>query len=574
MSEAALSYDAIRSHIDDVIGSRHFVASGPLSQLECEHQPSETIAWELFRGQLVPAHLTRQQRIFSSWNIFGEDETGRSGEPLLSVKLDRERSELHVVRGLLCYVWEGYDSGGNVYLSREVQRWTQELVGTLSLRTTQTQDLSGELSRLLYHAVVGTSRLPLTSVQTPLPAWSLGRLGYFHDGLASSLAIAELAPRVLEWLIRSVSPGELAGTVKSYIAQWRGLGKSSQDTMRLFRAMFNEVSLSPYTDFVDKTLEFLRQLVSARHLAIGQQIDFLGWLLRQLARHLTAYDLVTFHHRGANYPDALLLDTALKEYLRLLEAHPALFNGDGKAARLRRRALRAGWLHRRRYEDHPVPDAPTSPGENMRVLPPPHVRVPEEQILNYGKRKKRLYAADPLSNHVGEHSRAIMQQSGRDLRQETELSELGMAIFVDRPLPDPSPLLAHEGFSRSLAERALKELARDPIPGLSAEDTSQCLALLAQAPIPRGIAATSFAADPGRVVSLADTTKASPDFVILRTLPASVRAFCRRPEVAEIVRAKGINLDAGEHWLIVANVTADLPVVFSTAKATCYLALL
>jgi hypothetical protein len=32
------------------------------------------------------------------------------------------------------------------------------------------------------------------------------------------------------------------------------------------------------------------------------------------------------------------------------------------------------------------------------VLPAPHVRVPEEQILNPGKRTKRLYFGDPLSD--------------------------------------------------------------------------------------------------------------------------------------------------------------------------------
>ena len=58
------------------------------------------------------------------------------------------------------------------------------------------------------------------------------------------------------------------------------------------------------------------------------------WLLRQLGRHLTAYDLVTFHHRGANYPDALLLDDLLRRYLLRIERTPELFVGD--AHRLRR----------------------------------------------------------------------------------------------------------------------------------------------------------------------------------------------------------------------------------------------
>ena len=103
-----------------------------------------------------------------------------------------------------------------------------------------------------------------------------------------------------------------------------------------------------------------------------EHADFLANLLRRLCRHLTAFDLVTFHHRGANYPDALLLDDALKRCLR----HPGLLS-----TRLQRPRLRQAWLLRRHYEGHLVPDAPTSEGENVRVLPAAFPRVPEEQIL-------------------------------------------------------------------------------------------------------------------------------------------------------------------------------------------------
>ena len=63
-------------------------------------------------------------------------------------------------------------------------------------------------------------------------------------------------------------------------------------------------------------------------------MDFLGWLLRQIGRHLTAYDLVTFHHRGANYPDALVLDAVLKAYLARIEREPELFLDGGDAERV------------------------------------------------------------------------------------------------------------------------------------------------------------------------------------------------------------------------------------------------
>src|SRR5262249_21322709 len=144
-----------------------------------------------------------------------------------------------------------------------------------------------------------------------------------------------------------------------------------------------------------------RALLEAGYLTKDDCLDFLTWLLRQLGRHLTAYDLVRFHHRGANYPDALLLDAVLKTAFSLVENYPDLcMPGPGEspqeAAKRRRRGrgLRQGWLHHRALEGLPVPDAPTSPGENARVLPCP--RVPEEQLVTPATRSRRLYAGDPL----------------------------------------------------------------------------------------------------------------------------------------------------------------------------------
>src|SRR5262249_9424143 len=182
--------------------------------------------------------------------------------------------------------------------------------------------------------------------------------------------------------------------------------------------LFNEVSLTPYTDFVDKTLALINEFEMRGHLPALLVAALLAGILSRLGGHLTAYDLVTFHHRGANYPDALLLDAALKAYLRLIERNPTLFgsaaqDNDEKASpkvgrvsatsssgsftladeanskRSPRCSLVRSWLLRRQYEGHLVPDAPTSPGENARVLPSPHVRVPEEQILDTSQRTKR-----------------------------------------------------------------------------------------------------------------------------------------------------------------------------------------
>src|SRR5947208_176843 len=83
----------------------------------------------------------------------------------------------HITRAILCYAWEGYHAGDNVYLSRPTHKWVRELVGTISLdRFADADELRDELIGLLFQAVVGCSRLPLQSVEAPLPAYSLGWL--------------------------------------------------------------------------------------------------------------------------------------------------------------------------------------------------------------------------------------------------------------------------------------------------------------------------------------------------------------------------------------------------------------
>src|SRR5207253_1862020 len=107
--------------------------------------------------------------------------------------------------------------------------------------------------------------------------------------------------------------------------RWQALGNAPREIPGLLRSLFNAVSLSPWTRLAENVLAWLRALVARGALGVEAQVDFLGHLLRQLGRHLTAYDLVTFHHRGANYPDALFADLVLKEFLRLIEDRPDLF---------------------------------------------------------------------------------------------------------------------------------------------------------------------------------------------------------------------------------------------------------
>src|SRR5262249_25333828 len=151
----------------------------------------------------------------------------------------------------------------------------------------------------------------------------------------------------LEALLHAVGAEELGDAAAALRARWAGLGWGAAEWFALLGEMFNEASLSPWTDLSARVLLWLRRLEADGFADAADTVDFLGGLLRRLGRHLTAYDLVTFHHRGANYPDALLLDLALKDYLSRLEARPDLFGGD--AGRPRRRALRQAWLLRRHY---------------------------------------------------------------------------------------------------------------------------------------------------------------------------------------------------------------------------------
>jgi hypothetical protein len=543
-SREALTVEVVRRLAADVLRPEHFFA-GPGLELEWEHVECEESSWEVFRGRLLdPAH-TRQRRTFEAWNVYQRTPEGRSGEPLLALKLDMAAGELHVVRGLESYVWEGYDSGGNVYLSRERRKWVRELAGTVRLQAFPgADDLRDELMGQLFHAVVGASRLPLLSVEAPLPGFSFGELLYcYRPGapaggplrewrdmvrgmLAPPLSLLERA-KLLEALLRSVPPSAVEEVARVFVEHWSDLGEGPEGLAWLLRTLFNEVSLSPYTHFAEQTLAFLRALEAGGYLDAEQVVDFLGYLLRQLGRHLTAYDLVTFHHRGANYPDALLLDAVLKEYLAWAGRRPDLFTdapGDDELERghkqLRRRALRHGWLLRRRYEGHPVPDQPTSPGENARVLPPGHLRVPEEQVLQPARRTRRLYDGHPLAVP------ALLTRSLADLERPEELRELGTALFLDRPFgagkasgePDSTLLLASEAFSRSIAVERLKLLARET--GALDEATFRRLETGPQVPgLP--LDRVGGASRPG-AVSLTDARAASPDFVLQRTTRGSI----------------------------------------------------
>jgi hypothetical protein len=551
---APLTAEAVRPVITDTVRLAHFFV-GPHLELEGGPPVVETVPWELFQGRLLDPAFTRVRRSFETWNVFLVEGGVRSAEPVLSVKLDAGAGQVQVVRALPCYAWEGYDAGGGVYLSRETRKWVRELVGTIPLaRLSSAEEFLDELVCLLFLAVVGTSRLPLTSLEAPLPAFALGQLAYcYRPGAGASgdqpmrsyqelaalpdqadLASVERA-KLLETLLHATPVAELGKMAALFFRP----GDTPTD---LLQTLFNEVSLSPYTDLVEKTLALLGVLEDQGTVSPAETVDFLARLLRQIGRHLSAYDLVTFHQRGANYPDALLLHAVLRAYLDLARRRPDLFRAppgtaeDGQPERrLRRRALRQAWLLRSWYEGLPVPDAPTSQGEALRVLPEPFVRVPEEQILQPTRRRRRLFADDPLAARRTGDVAELLTETLCDLEYPDELRELGMALFLDRPLgvgkaatePDATPLLSYEAFSPSLAERRLQYLA-DQLGLLAPADLAASRQQLRAGLGVRGIPTSAVPASPRPgVVSLADARQAAPDFVLLRTTARSARAFLR-----------------------------------------------
>src|SRR5438445_6876477 len=111
----------MRHLLSECFAPEHFfLARG--ENLEWE-QKAEEIPWEIIKGRLLEPARSTVTQTFATWNAYWREQESRSTEPILSLKLDLARSQVHVVRAIQCYVWEGYDAGGNVFLSRETTRW-------------------------------------------------------------------------------------------------------------------------------------------------------------------------------------------------------------------------------------------------------------------------------------------------------------------------------------------------------------------------------------------------------------------------------------------------------------------
>src|SRR5262249_40551355 len=175
----------------------HFYIS-PDRGLNWGFRPNERTHWELFRGRALDFTQTREQRSFKSWNVW---DGPTPGEPLVSVKFDVSAGQIHLTRSILCRAVEAYTGDNGTIMTREANRPVRELVGTIDLsRLASGSELHDELVSLIFAAVVGVSRLPLTSLEMPLPAFTLGQFAYCYQPDAQD--IASTSPS--DWISRSL----------------------------------------------------------------------------------------------------------------------------------------------------------------------------------------------------------------------------------------------------------------------------------------------------------------------------------------------------------------------------------
>jgi hypothetical protein len=488
----------------------------PGGSLRLADAAEESVRWEFFHGHLLDPALTRNEEPFTIWRLFCTHVDPEEREPVIAVYWSREHARLHVVRSIRVYGHEAYVDELGVIQSRPTQKWLRECVGTLELKRVEDEEvLRQHLEHAVFRAVVG-SRLPITSPESPLPGFSLGLLGY----VPSLTLPARIAAKELEFALRR-QDSDIDLLVETTCR--RG------DRLRqVLVALFNHVALSPYTNFIPRLVCFLEQL--AQHPGgpgPAVVVAILSYYLRHLVRHLTAYDLVKFHNLGANYPDALALDAFLRAYLRLIERHAELvMDAKNSAARMRRRALRQGWLARKLCEGLAVPEHPTSPGENLRVLPPPFAPVSDEELTQPGARTKRLFADEPAEALLTDFAWDVLKHAAVELAEPNELRELGMAVYLDRPLGvfkqpgevDRTPILSYEAYSANIARQRLEMLRAAGL--LETEIVVGTLRAPFFAHGTRSVPTTTRGR-PG-VVSLEDAMQASDDFIFLRTTRSSL----------------------------------------------------
>ncbi len=568
---------SIAAIIEKVIHpSRFFVAPG--IQLRWI-RGIETVAWEMFRGSLLDERQTRERQTFASWSVIGPDDD----EPWLSIKWHRATATIHVTRSIRCHAHEAYEQNG-VIQARPVIRRVRELVGSLSLsRLSALSELPDELATLMVSAVVGTHRLPVTSLETPMPEFSLGLFSYDGLGSGDSQPTADTgawlsriqhtspddvqAARLLEFALRGTPPHQLKKLTNFLTAE--------ADLSKRLRLVMLHVSLTPYLDFTTKVWQLTDAMLDAGRISAEQRLDLFCWVLRLVARHLTSFDLVEFHHRGANYPDALLIDElagrltqTLSKSLEFFLDLPTDDNQVRHRKRLRRRAIRQTWLLRRENAGRRVPPHPASPGDMLRVFPPWQNESSADSKQHGEWSPRRLFADLGILDASMPVVACVLRASVEDLVNEMERRELGLGLFLDRPLgwakqggePDRTLMLAHECYSPAVAARradALRSFASYVPPPL------ETVGVPWRCRTPRR--------RPG-VVSLQDMQLSPHEFRLVRTTRSSRREFWLRYAIeGEAAASPRVNRLQAESTLIVPSPERPDELLFLDEGGRCRL---
>ena len=552
-----------RSIPEDVIASvtrvlqPHCLYASPPLQLRVEFCPAETIAWERFQGHLLGASATRQVRQFASWNVrlatIPAELEGTTPEPILSLKWDHDDATLFIVRYLLVEGWETYEPTPGVIASRPARQSLAELVAAVDVAAASSQaDLHAQVEQGVRLALTGVSRLPIVSVESPHPLFSYGwccggvhsdssatiardPLSLFHSELsAAGGESGRVRPWLFEFVLRACALEQVEEVADAMIAR---IADPKAKIPPLLQAVFHHVSLTPMTDFLQKWLHLLDVLAKPARLGVEASIDLAGYMLRHLIRHLTAYDLHRFHSFGANYPDAVFLDQLLRRMVNWSITERPRFVGQEPCAVLRRRALRMGWMARTHYEGLPVPDHPTSQGENLRVLPG-MVAVPEDQITRPQSRSRKLFLEQPTSQLFLGDAMLVLADALNDLELPQERAELGRAVYLDRPFGilkpmgaiDKTPLISSLAYSESIAAGRWKSL----------QEQGWLRNRAWQSPpsaIVGGVSVSRYPTAPrSGVISLADARLAAEDFCWLVTTPSSRRVLLEQllPDASDI----------------------------------------
>lgn len=543
----------------------------PEAPLTFAFEPQVTWRWEILAGRLLDPALTREERTFAAWHV--QQQVGGRLEPRVSILLDELQQTLYVVRHIEIRGFEAYESQPNVFESRPVHKWTRELIRSGSLAELATEPSSEHLTAWcaegVYQALCGTSRLPIASHESQLPAFALGLIGYWpalavqrEQGrgaatdpaanvltsaaadvpLASPRYLAALAlqgqlPRsqrakLLEMALRA-STGQQWEEVLAYCARTvAAYEAAAQEFPRLLRVLFNGLGLTPYIPLEKRLIELLERVAQdSGH--VTPLLDTAAWMLLQLARHLTAFDLRTFHNYGADYPDLLLLDALLGWLTSWLDRQPDCLM-DAAASRRRTAWLLAALL-RKEHEGLPITPIPTSPGENQRVLPqvPQAAAEPvdDAEIMDPRLRRNQLFAGSELEAAWSPAVRELLVAAATDLNDAAALRTFGEALFLDRPLGvdrppeavDDTPLVSYLAFSRNALTYRLRRLFQwGWIDDTVAE---QLLHAARQLKVP-GFPAAQLPGHPRPgVVSLEDAHLAGSDFVFVRTTRRSLSAL-------------------------------------------------